>query len=264
MLRSPRLALLTRPQWQGEETPRLGDARLLHAPLQTLERCPVAIADLEAIFVAPDPWLVCTSPASVQALQAWLKEFGNHLLAIPGLRFAAVGSGTRDQLAKRLAVESRQIICPPSDEAADANGLLAVFDSIQRTEGFDWSAQTLLIVEGQNNRPTLGDGLRARGAEVIAVGFYARHDQDWESTIWDRFKQYAHSELAVIVTSTGVIDRLLGQCRARGIDPTQLLWCTQHPTIAARLRQAGCEQLRRVRLDPQFLTGDLFDHEFGW
>jgi uroporphyrinogen-III synthase len=122
----------------------------------------------------------------------------------------------------------------------------------------------LLIVEGQNNRPTLGDGLRARGAEVIAVGFYARHDRDWESTIWDRFKQYAHSELAVIVTSTGVIDRLLGQCRARGIDPTQLLWCTQHPTIAARLRQAGCEQLRRVRLDPQFLTGDLFDHEFGW
>jgi len=242
----------------------LGDPRLLHAPLQMLKLCAVATAELAPIFAASNPWLVCTSPASVQALEARLREFGSDMLRLPRLRFAAVGSGTRAQLAKRLGDESHPMVCPLSDETADANGLLGAFDSIQQSEGFVWSEQTVLIVEGQNNRPTLSDGLEARGAEVKAVGFYTRHDQDWNATIWSKFTQYPHTEVAVIVTSSGVLDRLINQCRMRGIDPTQLLWCTQHATIAARLQQAGCQRLRRVRLDPHYLTGDLFEHEFGW
>jgi uroporphyrinogen III methyltransferase/synthase len=80
--------------------------------------------------------------------------------ALPGVRFAAVGTATAD------AVRARGVIPELVPERSTAEGLLELLSAE------DLTGKRILLPVAQNARPVLGDGLRERGASVSEVAFY--------------------------------------------------------------------------------------------
>lgn len=289
-----RTALIARPQWDwsspvgagNDHSPAISsspsiheegitDPRLVNAPLQHLSLCTPDRQILDRFRWSQRQWLVLTSPASVQALDQWLFHTGINVMFNPDMRVAAVGSGTNAQLAHYIAqnsadparawrINASRTVTSAVDEKADAVGLLAAMDAVCRRDGFYWQEQVVLIAQGQGSRATLVDGLRARGATVLVANLYRRIDVSWSDSIWAMLASAAPREIAVVVTSTTVVDRLLQEYQAHSLDTHQVVWATQHAAIAERLRQRGIQQIRRVRLDAPQLSGDLFEHEQYW
>ena len=270
-----RQALLVRPQWRDSPTAISLDPRVVAAPVQRLEPCPVDGSIASTVTRSDSPWLVFTSPASVQAFSRWTATEPIALVRDPWVRVATVGSGTRDELSCAIqdhaadpqgawALSIEKVVSSPSDEKADAMTLLAALDAEQYRAPFAWSAQTMLVIQATDNRPTLSQGLRERGATVIDAALYRRVDIDWTADVWARIAQCPWSDSGVIVTSSTVVDRILTMMRAHQIRVEDIVWCTQHVTIAQRLQAAGIAKVRRVRLDHEHLVSDLFDHEYHW
>lgn len=287
-------ALITRPQWDwsspigpGNErsatvTPsasavdeRSTDERLILAPLQRLSLCPPDKKLLDSFRWAHQQWLVLTSPASVQALDQWLFQSGVNIMFNPDMRIAAVGTGTKAQLAHYMTqnaadparawrIDMSKTVTSAVDEKADAVGLLSAMDTIYLREGFLWQEQRVLIAQGQDSRTTLADGLRERGATVLVANLYWRIDVPWADQVWQLIANASAGEVAVVVTSTTVIDRLVNDCATHQVPVAHLCWATQHAAIAERLRSIGIQSVRRVRLDATYLSGDLFNHEQYW
>jgi uroporphyrinogen-III synthase len=289
-----RLAFLTRPQWDwsspvgpgSELSPTASssasvpqdpsiDPRVVAAPLQHLVLRPPDRKILDQFRWAQEQWLVLTSPASVQALDQWLFHTGINIMFNPDMRIAAVGSGTNAQLAHYIAqnsadparawrIDASRSVRSAVDEKADATALLAAMDAVYQREGFLWHEQMVLIAQGQDSRRTLADGLRDRGAYVVIADLYQRVDISWPQEVWQRIRDAQPKEAAVVLTSTTVVERAVSECVAHGVEPSRIVWATQHAAIAERLRQHGIQSIRRVRLDHAHLTGDLFDDEQYW
>jgi uroporphyrinogen-III synthase len=289
-----RRALIARPQWdwsspigsgsdkssnaaQSASVPNHNelDPRLIAAPLQHLTLCAPDKRVLNTFRWASKQWLVLTSPASVQALDQWLFHTGVNIMFNPDMRVAVVGAGTNAQLAHYIAQNSAdparawrmntsRTVTSAIDEQADAHGLLSAMDAVYLRDGFLWQEQMVLIAQGHGSRTTLAAGLRDRGATVLIADLYRRIDVSWNDDVWQMISNSAPGETAVVVTSTTVIDRLLGECAAHQVALDRLAWCTQHAAIAERLKTAGLQSVRRVRLDPMLLSADLFEHEQYW
>lgn len=291
---SVQFALLTRPQWDWSSPVGAGsqlnptasssasvpqesvvDARVIAAPLQHLALCTPDKKILDQFRWAQEQWLVLTSPASVQALDQWLFHTGINIMFNPDMRIAAVGSGTNAQLAHYIAqnsadparawrIDATRSVRSAVDEKADATALLAAMDAVYQREGFLWPEQLVLIAQGQDSRRTLADGLRDRGAHVLVADLYRRIDVSWSEQVWQQITNAPPREIAVVLTSTTVVERAISECVAHGVDPRRLVWATQHAAIAERLSQHGIQLVRRVRLDHAHLTGDIFDNEQHW
>lgn len=263
------VALLARPQWRGlpGETAVPVDPRIWSAPLQVLE--PEAIAgDLrsETLGFLSRPsstrWAIFTSPASVTAYQHWVQS--TEFAITPEFdRFAAVGTGTADQMQRGALQTDRATVV--GDDAATADALAtvkAIADQLQ-SDGLAWKDQSFVIVGGVNNRPTLAQALAKHGAAVLSLPLYCRRDVEWSDVVWKRLSECPR-ETAIVVTSSTVIERLMQSLLTHGIDPVRLTWATHHATIAAKLVAYGVSSIRRVRLDPPELSKDLFEYEQYW
>ena len=269
-------ALLARPVWSPPLVDHASvagtDPRIVTAPLQVLRlldpdpRAPVLVREVS-------PWLVLTSPSCVEALAAWLEQGRLPGLDDPWIRLAAVGRGTTDAIAHHLftaradappLMSARPVLCPGDHQRSDAQGLLAELAADQEREGFVWSRQTFLVLQGRPARPTLVDGLRQQGAVVAALDLYERCDVDWPAEIWASLHSSEPGQTGVVVTSTTVIPRLLELCRQHGVASDRLVWCTHHQTVADMLHAATRLPVRRVSLAESHLSRDLFIDERFW
>lgn len=219
------------------------------------------------------PWLVATSPSCVEALAALMKDRRLPGLDDPWIRLAAVGRGTADAIAQHLfahdadappLMSSRPVLCPGDQQRSDAQGLLAELAAEQEREGFVWSRQTFLVLQGRPARPTLAEGLRQLGAVVEALDLYERLDVDWPSDTWESLRAGESGQTGVVVTSTTVIPRLLELCRQHGVASDRLVWCTHHQTVADMLHESTHLPVRRVSLADTHLSRDLFFNERFW
>ncbi len=260
-------AILARPLWRDPvqgAAPLPQDPRIISAPLQVLALLSPDSAVLESHLRAPNPWLVLTSPASVVAFGALAKRL-NIDLSQHALRYAAVGNGTRDQLLRSLAhVPQAEVVVSAETEKSDAHSTLAALDRVAAQQGWSWAEQQFLVIEGADNRPTLREGLKARGAQAGSYPIYERINVDWPEPLWQQLAQAKPGEIGIVITSTTVIARVLELIRARGLDPLQFSWCTQHLAIATQLVHAGLGPIHRVRLDAQHITDDLFIYGNHW
>ena len=260
-------AVLARPQWRspvhGKADEPL-DPRIILAPLQELELITTAPTVLQHHLASPNAWLVLTSPASVLALKAHTDA---HALSLSNaaVNFVAVGAGTRDQLCKVFPwLQSENILISRHSESADASSTLEALDRHARESGLDWPSQKFLVIEGQDNRATLREGLAARTANVNVLVLYKRIQVNWPEPLWSRLAQSAQQQAGIVITSTAVIEPLLQAMELRSIDPRRFYWCTQHAAIATRLADKGLGPVGRVRLDAKHITDDLFTHGHHW
>ncbi|MBU6143366.1 MAG: uroporphyrinogen-III synthase [Betaproteobacteria bacterium] len=259
---------MIRPEWSEPalmpaQAEHHGDARLKAMPLQRLEVLHPDTAVLQVLNDAACPWIVWTSPAAVSAFFFWLKRHGVDTFFLNKVRLAVIASGTRDQLL-RLYPEAGTIIVAEQDERADAEGLLSAMDRCIAQESSDWARQTLLIVEGESNRPTLRAGFEARGAHALLAVLYRRIASAWPESAWAEIAGSDPGGLGLVVTSSAAGRQLISAFQARGIALSQVIWCTHHAAIAELLQSAGATAVRRVRLNHQWLSYDLFEHEAHW
>lgn len=261
------LAILARPQWRTplEGTPAPSqDPRVIAAPLQELVLLKADSMRLQSHLVSSNSWLVFTSPASVIALSSLAKQWALDLSTCPS-RYVAVGHGTRDQLLRTFHhLSQAQIVVSADAQTADAAHTLMALDAIVASESLQWGRQKFLLIEGCNNRPTLRDGLIARGTHAESFPIYERIDVDWPKGLWQQLARAKPGEVGIVMTSTTVIDRILQLMKARGLHPSGFRWCTQHFSIANKLMHEGLGPIIRVRLDAQHLTSDLFSHGNHW
>ncbi len=243
-------------------------------PLQHLELLPADASLLAQIKTAAFPWLVFTSPGSVRAFAQWSEQTGIHVLMRDGVRVAAVGSGTRDQLITEAAqrsqsvnpwrVDSKRILIADDADRADAQGLLAAFDGLAQREGLQWSLQTMLLAEAEGNRPTLREGFAQRGAQVLVARMYRRVDAQWPAAAWAELASAQPGEIGLVVSSSSLARRLVELFHTHGLALTHTIWCTHHGSIAQQLHALGVAVIRRVRLGAGILDQDLFEHEINW
>lgn len=260
-------AVLARPQWRSPlqgEAPPITDSRIIAAPLQELVLLKADPQALRDHLRLANPWIVFTSPASVLAFRAYLSHCKPEI-STSGVHWAAVGSGTRDQALRLFeTLRADQVIVSEDPQKAEANSTLQALDHAAQETGFDWPGQHFLVIEGSGNRPTLREGLVARKAKAQSLALYERVDVDWPSELWSRLVQATPKQVGIVITSTAVVDRLLGAMKQRGLDPSQFRWCTQHAAIAAKLAHWGLGPIGCVRLDPQHLSNDLFSNGHNW
>lgn len=260
-------AILARPQWRSpleSASPSPQDPRIVCAPVQELVLLNADPAILQSHLLLEHPWIVFTSPASVVAFHALLQRSALDISAY-ALRYVAVGNGTRDHLLRVFPHLSQADVLVSADpERADANSTLAALDVLAAQEGMQWAEQQFLVIEGHDNRPTVREGLIARGAKAASSPIYERIDVDWPQPVWQRLSQARPGAVGIVITSTTVIDRVLQAMKARRLDPSRFRWCTQHLSIANKLMHAGLGPVGHVRLDAQHLTGDLFTHGNNW
>ena len=134
-------------------------AEPLHCPTIAIAP-PADTATLDAALAALDhyAWVALTSANAAEALCDRLQALGRGIDALDGVRVAVVGPGT----AATLAAQGREADCLASVHTAEA---LAV--ELPLAPG-----DRVLLPVSDLARPTLADGLRARGAAVdVAVAY---------------------------------------------------------------------------------------------
>ncbi len=240
-----------------------GDVRFKAMPLQRLEMLNPDTAVIQVLCDASCPWIIWTSPAAVSAFFFWLKRHGLDIGFLSNARLAVIGSGTRDQLL-RLYPKAGPIIAAAHEERANAEGLLSAMDRCIAQESSDWPRQTLLIVEGESNRPTLRAGFEARGAQCLLAVLYRRIVSAWPESAWAEIARSDPGTLGLVVTSSAGGRQLVSAFQSQGLALSQVIWCTHHAAIAELLQSAGATAVRRVRLNHQWLSYDLFEHEAHW
>jgi uroporphyrinogen-III synthase len=259
---------MTRPEWsESDVMPAQAehhiDVRIRATPLQRLEMLNPDTAVLTVLRDAACPWIVWTSPAAVSAFFLWLKRHGVDTVFLNKVRLAVIGGGTRDQLLRHYPAAGT-ILSADHEERADAQGLLTAMDRCIAQESSDWARQTLLIVEGESNRPALREGFAGRGAICLLAALYRRIDSAWPESAWAEIARSESGVLGIVVTSSGVGRQLISAFQARGLVLPRVIWCTHHAAIAQLLQEAGATAVRHVRLNHQWLSYDLFEYEAYW
>ena len=150
-----RTVVVTRATEQAGELAgllRAAGAQVVELPLITTVDPPDGDAALGAALTRPFDWVIVTSPNGARRVAATLARLG----APPevAFRLAAIGRGTEAALGRRAdLVPTRQV----------AEGLLAEFRA---------APGRILLVQGDQARPVLAEGLRAAGHQVEQVVAY--------------------------------------------------------------------------------------------
>jgi uroporphyrinogen-III synthase len=172
-------------------------------------------ADL-AIFISPN---------AVNYAMAAIRAAGS----LPAsLQIAAVGQGSANALREQGFSD---VIAPT--ERFDSEGLLAL------QELHNVAGKQVMILRGDGGRETLGDTLKARGAQVEYVTCYLRGKPGFDAAALQ-----AAAPDAITVTSSealGYLWEMLGAAGSAGLASLPLL--VPHERIAAAARQQGWQQI---------------------
>jgi uroporphyrinogen-III synthase len=144
------------------------------------------------------------------------------------LKIATVGQGSARALHEMGVIE---IIAPT--ERFDSEALLALKE-LQNVAG-----KRVMILRGDGGRETLGDTLRARGADVEYVTCYLRSKPDFDAGALQ-----AAAPNALTVTSSealGHLSEMLGDAGRTRLAAVPLF--VQHERIASAARQQGWQQV---------------------
>lgn len=169
-------------------------------------------------------WIVFISS---NAVQQGMPRIAARFPQLPsGLRFAAIGPATAQELA-RYGVD--QVLTPPA--RFDSESLLAC------PEFKDMRQQRIVIVRGVGGRELLAETLRERGAEVAFAECYRRvnpqHDAGKLPELWQNDRLHA-----MVVTSSEALRNLL-QLAPEASWIRNILICVNHARIAETARQSG-------------------------
>lgn len=169
-------------------------------------------------------WIVFISS---NAVQQGMPRIAARFPQLPsGLRFAAIGPATAQELA-RYGVD--QVLTPPA--RFDSESLLAC------PEFKDMRQQRIVIVRGVGGRELLAETLRERGAEVVFAECYRRvnpqHDAGKLPELWQNDRLHA-----MVVTSSEALRNLL-QLAPEASWVRNILICVNHARIAETARQSG-------------------------
>lgn len=169
-------------------------------------------------------WIVFISS---NAVQQGMPRIAARFPQLPaGLRFAAIGPATAQELA-RYGVD--QVLTPTT--RFDSESLLAY------PEFKDMRQQRVVIVRGVGGRELLAETLRERGAEVAFAECYRRvnpqHDAGKLPELWQNDRLHA-----MVVTSSEALRNLL-QLAPEASWIRNILICVNHARIAETARQSG-------------------------
>ena len=139
---------------------------MLYAPVhvpRTVAYTPELSAALQATAADQVAWVTFTSANAVRACtELWGEHFA-HVLNAADARLACVGKATAAEL-ERCGIEPDYI-----PHTQSAMGMLAGFPTGDRQQD---EPDTVWVVEGQNARPTLREGLGALGFRVMRTVVY--------------------------------------------------------------------------------------------
>lgn len=201
-------------------------AHVVEAPAIEVE--PRADAETRAAAASAGGFnlIVFSSVNAVEGFFAELARDGRDARALPGVRIGAVGTATAAALRKRGVIAD---IVP---ERQTAEGMLAAL------EGENLGGRRVLLPQAANARPTLADGLRARGAVVTEAVFYDTRprpldDATRQAVVTADFVTFASgSAVASLIEALGGPDALR---------TSKLV--SIGPTTSAALRRHGLEPL---------------------
>jgi uroporphyrinogen-III synthase len=211
-----------------------------------LEATGARVSVLPAITIAP--------PADPAALDAALRDLSTYdwivLTSANGVRavaerLAALGMRWEDRGLARVAV-----IGPATAEALRAQGTTAdlmpaeyVAEAILDGMG-NVAGQRVLLARADIARPTLAEGLRLRGAEVVEVAAYRTIPTPVEAQPLRRLLADDPPD-AITFTSSSTVQGFLAGLIAAGLEPAEALrgiaLACIGPITAATLREHGLE-----------------------
>jgi uroporphyrinogen III methyltransferase/synthase len=155
--------VVTRPVQQAEALARplreLG-AEVIEAP--AIEICPPAdwsAVDAAIHSLAQFDWLVFSSVNGVHSLLSRLFELGKDLRALGGVRLAAIGPGTAEELAK---YHLRADLVPDEFQA----------EALARDLAAEASGKSFLLARASRGREVLAEQLTSAGGKVTQVIVY--------------------------------------------------------------------------------------------
>ncbi|MBJ7458233.1 MAG: uroporphyrinogen-III C-methyltransferase [Thermoleophilaceae bacterium] len=199
-------------------------AKVVQAPaIATRERSDddveAALAEVESFEI-----IAFTSANGVEAFFAALVRAGKDARALFGASVAVVGGATKDALA------AHGIVADHVPQRQTAEGLL---DALS---GVEVSGRRILLPLASDPRPVLGDGLRARGADVLQIAVY---DTVVEGLSAAQISDVADSEFVTFASASAVHSLM----QALG-GPEPLHGCALvsiGPTTSEALREYGLE-----------------------
>lgn len=155
--------LVTRPKKQAKQLVSL----LLQEGAEVIEQPLISFAPPSNPALLADTlkklnlyqWIIFTSVNGVTAFWEAIKDYGISISSFPSIKFAAIGSATKNAIEEHGQVVS---LTPP--ERYQAEGLLDVFPAV--------SGQRILIPRAEEARQVIVDELRSRGAIVDDVAVY--------------------------------------------------------------------------------------------
>lgn len=200
--------LVTRPAHQAEalcqQLHSLG-ADVARFPTLAIAPTPTdapGYAALKARFLDLDHYrrVIFVSANAARLAHDWIDRYWPQLPV--RIDWLAVGDATARTL-ETLGIPARS-----AEGAMDSEALLAL-PALQRPDG-----ERILICRGEGGRETLGETLRARGAQVDYAELYRRirppyEDRDVESIIYKKLPS------AMLVTSAEALSNLVDLCRGR-------------------------------------------------
>jgi uroporphyrinogen III methyltransferase/synthase len=208
---------------------RLG-AEVLEVPAIAIEPAPADV-DLTGPIATAD-WVAFTSPNAVDAVTSRLRD----ARAFPAsARVAAVGPGT----AARLAAFGVAADLVP--ERSVAEGLVEAFP-----EADTGGPGTVYVPQAEGARPTLADGLRAKGWAVDVRTAYRTVAADLD----DGARARLAAADAVTFTSSSTVTNVVG---AAGLDALPPVAVSIGPVTSATMRDLGIDVTREA--DPHDLDG---------
>jgi uroporphyrinogen III methyltransferase/synthase len=182
--------------------------------------------------IADAAWVAFTSPNAVDAVTSRLRD----ARAFPSTaRVAAVGPGT----AARLAAFG--VVADLVPERSVAEGLVDAFPAPTTDP-----AGTVYVPQAEGARPTLADGLRAKGWDVVVRTAYRTVAADLDDAARRRLAEAD----AVTFTSSSTVTNVVG---AAGLDALPPVAVSIGPVTSATMRELGIEVA--CEADPHDLDG---------
>lgn len=228
-----RAVVVTRPERQAAALASLIEAaggRALRVP--AIEITPLRSAGLEAVLARIDSFgmAVFISRNAVEQGLASLRDAGRALP--PGMRVAAIGTGTR----RALESEGWGGVIAPAGPA-DSEALLA------EPALADVSGKRIVIFRGEGGREALAEGLRSRGAHVEYAECYRRGTPPIDPL--PLIGEWSRGALHAITVSSG--EGLANLASSLGTAGRALLAAVPvfvpHPRVAAQARELGVAQV---------------------
>ena len=230
--------LVTRPAGQADELRRrlaeLGAEVLLQPAIEIAE--PPDWAPVDAALARLDhyDWLVFSSANGVRFLLDRLFATGGDPRRLGGVRLAAIGPGTAEELAR---YHLHTDLVPSEFRAESLAGELATVAAGKR----------FLLARASRGREVLADELRAAGATVDQVVAYTSRDvQHAEPVVAELL---AAGKIDWITVTSSAIARslafMLGQDRGPGLRRAKL--ASISPVTSATLRELGYEPTVEAR-----------------